>query len=184
MTVSVRRSGPSDRQAVLDLLERARGTGVSAQERTEQGFIQGRWDVIKVAELELGTGIFLAEEDGALAGIVVTSSGSGVVDEGPPRLTMDAVLASGIDTDAAGILFYGPITVAPEFRGRGVSRALLSAVARDLSERYRYAALFVEHSNHRSMTLHRHFGMREQAEFTFQDRTYTAFTFSLAAFAQ
>ncbi|MDT0469065.1 GNAT family N-acetyltransferase [Streptomyces gibsoniae] len=74
--------------------------------------------------------------------------------------------------------------MAPEFHGRGVSRALLSAVARGLSGRYRYAALFVEHSNHRSMTVHRHFGMREQAEFTFQDRTYTAFTFSLSAFAQ
>ncbi|MGW4519286.1 hypothetical protein ACWEO4_47335 [Streptomyces sp. NPDC004393] len=106
MTISVRRSGPSDRQAVLDLLERARGTGLSALERAEQGFIQGRWDAVKVAELELGTGIFLAEEDGALAGFVVTASGSEVVDEGPPRLTMDAVLTSGIDTDAAGILFY------------------------------------------------------------------------------
>lgn len=183
MTAAVRRSRPSDRHAVLDLLGRSRGTGLSAQQRAEQGFIQGRWDAARLAELEHGTGIYLAEQDGDLAGVVITS-GSEVVDDGPPRLTIDAAVAAGIGGDAAGVLFYGPVVVAPEFRGRGIARVLLTAVARSLSDRYRHAALFVERSNERSMAIHRHLGMCERAEFAFEGRSYSVFTFSLDAFAR
>ncbi|MGW4518379.1 hypothetical protein ACWEO4_42210 [Streptomyces sp. NPDC004393] len=74
--------------------------------------------------------------------------------------------------------------MAPEFRGRGVLRALLSAVARGLSGRYRYAALFVEHSNHRSMNRTPALRDAGASRVHVQDRTYTAFTLSLSAFAQ
>ncbi|NKS67293.1 hypothetical protein GS461_18210 [Rhodococcus hoagii] len=44
MTITVRRSGPQDREAILALMAASRGDGLSAEERAERGFVQGRMD--------------------------------------------------------------------------------------------------------------------------------------------
>lgn len=73
MTITVRRSGPDDRPAILALMRAARGEGLSPAERAERGFVQGAMDDQVLTRFQEGTGVFVAEEDGALAGFAMTS---------------------------------------------------------------------------------------------------------------
>jgi predicted GNAT superfamily acetyltransferase len=173
VTMSVRLAGPADRSAVLSLIQSAHEDAVTERVRDEQGFVQGHFDEEMLAKFENGTGIFLAEDRGELAGVALTSDGSDAARyDGPPRLTIDAVA-----TTTSPVLLYGPVVVAPRFRGRGVLRQLLAEIGRRLGEAYPRAALFVEQVNRRSMIVHRGLGMREHAEFTVDGREYTVFVF-------
>ena len=184
MTVTIRKAAAADRARVLALILAEHEDRLPEHVRARQGFLQGRWDESRLAALEDGPGIFLAEEDGELAGLAVTADGCGAgVDEGPPRLT---VAAAG-DTASCGglgpILLYGPVVVAPRFRGRGLVRLLLAEIGLRLGDRFDRAALFVEQSNRTSMAVHRRLGMHEHGEFTFAGRGYTVFIFQPGAYA-
>ncbi|MCC9307182.1 GNAT family N-acetyltransferase [Kitasatospora sp. RB6PN24] len=181
MIMSTRKAVSADRGRVLALIDSARGVGLSAVERAEQGFVQGGFDEHKLASIEATTGIYLAEEDGRLAGAALTSAPS-MLDEGPPRLTVDAALRAGLAPSAERLYLYGPVVVDRAFRGRGVVRSLLRAVDANLSEHFDHGVLFVEQSNEKSLAVHRHLGMREVAEFTLADRRYTVFSYASGTF--
>jgi ribosomal protein S18 acetylase RimI-like enzyme len=180
VTLSTRKALAADRARVLALIDGARGAGLSAAERAEQGFVQGRFDDDKLALMEAGTGIYVVEQDGQIAGAALTAAASSELDEGPPRLTREAAVRAGLASDR--FYLYGPVVVDPSFRGRGVVRRLLQAVDADLGELFDHGVLFVEQSNHKSLAVHRHLGMREVAEFAMADRRYTVFSFASGAF--
>lgn len=178
MTIDVRRSEPGDRVAILRLMETARGDGLSPQERAERGFVQGTMTEAVLARFEAGTGVFLAEEDGRLAGFAMTSDTAAVPD-GPPRRTLEAARAVVGDRR---IFLYGPAAVDPDFQGRGV----LSLLLRNLSERlvggFDLGVAFVEDANRKSLAVHRHYGMSEVPGFSIGERIYHVFTFEPAQF--
>jgi len=177
MTVTVRRSGPADRPAILALMDAARVEGLSAAERAERGFVQGRMDADVLARFEEGPGVFVAEQGGDLAGFAMTSV-PGTVTSGPPRSAVDAL------GDGHGRVFlYGPAAVDPRYQGRGVLTTLLVALSRALRDRYDLGVAFVEEANAKSLAVHRHYGMAEAATFVFDGRDYVVFTFSPAEFA-
>lgn len=177
MTITVRRSGPQDREAILALMAASRGDGLSAEERAERGFVQGRMDEDVLTRFQEGTGVFVAEDDGDLAGFAMTSE-PGAVTSGPPRLAVNAV------GEGHGRLFlYGPAAVDPRFQGRGVLTKLLAALSRALRDRFDLGVAFVEAANAKSLAVHRHYGMAEAATFVFEDRDYFVFTFAPAEFA-
>jgi ribosomal protein S18 acetylase RimI-like enzyme len=180
MVMLTRKAVIADRTEVLALIDGARGEGLSAAERAEQGFVQGRFDEHKLAAMEATTGIYVVEEDGRIAGAALTAAASSLLDEGPPRLTMEAAVRAGLPADRSYL--YGPVVVAPSFRGRGVVRSLLRAVDAHLSDRFDHGVLFVEQSNHKSLAVHRRLGMREVAEFAVADRNYTVFSFASGTF--
>lgn len=177
MTITVRRSGPQDRDAILALMAASRGDGLSAEERAERGFVQGRMDADTLARFEQGTGVFVAEEDGDLAGFAMTSE-PGAVTSGPPRLAVDAV-----GEGRARLFLYGPAAVDPSCQGRGVLTKLLAALSRALRDRFDLGVAFVEAVNAKSLAVHRHYGMTEAATFMFDGRDYVVFTFSPDEFA-
>ncbi|MGW4487313.1 N-acetyltransferase family protein [Amycolatopsis sp. NPDC004368] len=173
MTISVRRSGPADRPAVLALLNGARGLDLSPAERAAQGFVQGSFTEERLGAFDTTTGIYLAEADGDAAGVALTSpSGSGF--GGPPGRTVEVARAAGL-TD--GVFLYGPVTVAPSHRGQGVVRLLLAAVAEHLAD-HTAGVLFVERANEKSLAVHTHLGMTHIGDFTHAEREYAVFSFS------
>ncbi|MEE1784618.1 GNAT family N-acetyltransferase [Streptomyces sp. SP17BM10] len=180
MTLSTRKATAADRATVLALIDAARGDGLSPQERAERGFVQGRFDEDKLAATEATTGVYVAEEDGRIAGAALTAPASPALDEGPPRRTWEAALHAGLAQDR--FYLYGPVVVDPDFRGRGVVRSLLRAVDANLRDRFDHGVLFVEKSNHKSLAVHRHLGMREAAEFTVGERAYAVFVFASGTF--
>ncbi|MDH6676686.1 GNAT superfamily N-acetyltransferase [Rhodococcus sp. LBL1] len=179
MAITVRRSGPRDCASILELMAASRGDGLSAEERAERGFVQGRMDDKVLVRFEEGTGVFVAEEDGDLAGFAMTSEPAAVA-SGPPRLALDALRGSHT---SGGLFLYGPAAVDRRFQGRGVLTLLLTELSRALRGRFDTGVAFVEAANAKSLEVHRHYGMDEVATFVFDGRDYFVFTFSPAEFA-
>ncbi|MFC7339786.1 GNAT family N-acetyltransferase [Saccharopolyspora griseoalba] len=174
MPMSVRLATEEDRPAVLALLRSAHEDAVPEEERGEKGFVQGEWDEEALAAVASGPGIFLAEEKDELAGVVVTA------DDGDAAGLPAAVRRTAESTRRleGPVLLYGPVVVAPKFRGRGAVRFLLSGMALMLGERYPSAALVVEDANQRAIKVHRALGMKKHTRFTLDDRAYTVFVFA------
>lgn len=173
MTIEVSRSSPDDRDSILGLMELARGADLSPEERAQRGFVQGVMDEAALARFEAGTGIFVAREEGHLAGFAMTSSPD-AVQIGPPRLAVDAARAATVDKR---LFMYGPAAVDPKFQGRGVLTSLLRGLSGSLRYEFDLGVAFVEDANRRSLEVHRHYGMVEIPGFTFDSRSYHVFTF-------
>ncbi|RRO16684.1 GNAT family N-acetyltransferase [Saccharopolyspora rhizosphaerae] len=169
--MSVRLATAEDRPAILDLLRSAQEDAVPEGKRAEQGFLPGEWDEEALEACSGGPGIFLAEDKNKLAGVVLTSEGA--ARPGPAQRTEE--LTKSLD---GPVLHWGPVVVAPKYRGKGVVRMLLSGMALMLGERYPSAALYVENTNQRALKVHRALGVKKHTTFTLDDRTYTVFTFA------
>jgi L-amino acid N-acyltransferase YncA len=180
VTVRTRVSGPADRTAILALLAAARGDELSEAERAERGFVQGRMDAALLARFQEGTGVFVAEEDGVLAGFAMTSE-PGTVTAGPPGRTAD--LARQHLGASVSLFLYGPAAVDGRFQGRGILSRLLGELSRALGDRFDRGVAFVETANAKSLAVHRHYGMTELARFVYDGRDYVVLAFAPADFA-
>lgn len=177
----VRRAEKDDRQAILALMDAARGKDLSAAERAERGFVQGTMNEEVITRFLAGTGVFIATEDGELAGFAMTSE-PGAVTAGPAKLTVNAAL-DGEDPATTRLFLYGPAAVDHRFQGRGVLTMLLVALSRELAGRFNRGVAFVEAANAKSVAVHRHYGMTQRVGFRFDGREYLVFTFDPGEFA-
>ncbi|MFI0937233.1 GNAT family N-acetyltransferase [Streptomyces sp. NPDC021020] len=195
MTITVRRSRPEDHAAILALMDKARGTGLSDEERARRGFVQGTMTPDILARFQDGPGIFVAEATeeadaahapgapGELAGFAVTSEPGPLPPEHPATAAVAAVTKAAAGRDLGRLFLYGPVAVDDHFQGRGILTRLLTTLSRALKDDYDLAVAFVETANARSLAVHRHYGMTEAASFETAGRGYVAFTFAPAAFA-
>lgn len=161
-------------------MNNARGDGLSPEERAKRGFVQGRMDESTLAKFEAGPGVFLAHEDGVLAGFAMTSDTS-TFRGGPPKETVDAARAELGDRR---MFMYGPAAVDSRLQGRGVLTSLLTAVSRTLQNRFELGIAFVEDANRKSLAVHRHYGMTEVPGFEFDGRDYHVFAFAPSLFTE
>ncbi|MFI6350172.1 GNAT family N-acetyltransferase [Streptomyces sp. NPDC050560] len=184
MTITVRRSRADDHAAILSLMDKARGVGLSDEERARRGFVQGEMTAALLDRFQAGPGIFVADADGELAGFAITSEPGGLPPGHPAAVAVTAVVEAADGRDLGRLLLYGPVAVDERFQGRGVLTKLLAALATALRDDYELAVAFVELANERSLAVHRHYGMAEAAHFETDDRAYAAFTFPLAAMAR
>lgn len=181
MAIDVRRSGASDRPAILELLTGARGDDLTSAERAEHGFVQGRMDDEMLARFQDGTGVFVAEEASQLTGVAVTFEPEAVA-TGPPKQAADAArTALG---QHSRFFLYGPAAVASGFQQRGVLSALLTTLSRSLTDGFDVGVAFVEAENEKSLAVHRHYGMTELTSFEYNNRDYRVFSFSPGEFAR
>lgn len=178
MTTAVRRSDAADRPTILALMQQLRGVDLSDEERARLGFIQGRMDDDMLAGMQRGTGVFVAEVDGELAGFAVTFTPDMAV-SGPPRQLVET-LAGEPGASLVRRFLYGPAGVDPRFQGHGVLRMLLATIGRELADRFDQGILFVEKANEKSLAVHRHLGMTATGEFSFAGRRYVVLSFDPA----
>lgn len=172
----VRSVEPADYPWVVDLIDRHRGEGMSAQERARRGFVQGHWDVAQLQRLSSGPGFLLAEVDGTRAGALLTSA-PGAARRGPAGRTNElAQQALG----AASFFLYGPVVVDDMFRGQGVLRALADELFARMTGRYDVAVAFIEAVNQASMAVHDRLGFRVFDSFAIGDREYHALSRDVA----
>lgn len=184
MTITVRRSRPEDRPAILSLMDKARGTDLSEEERARRGFVQGNLTDELLERFEAGPGVFVADAAGELAGFAITSEPSWLPPTHPAAAAVAAVTKAADGRDLGRLFLYGPVAVDERFQGRGVLTQLLTTLSRTLQTDFDLAVAFVETANARSLAVHRHYGMTEAARFEANGRTYVAFTFAPAAFVQ
>ncbi|WP_300682964.1 GNAT family N-acetyltransferase [Nocardioides sp.] len=167
-TVRLRPAEPRDESAILDLIDRHRGVGLSARERAERGFVQGEWTPATLAALADGPGIWVAEEAGTLAGVAI-SSAPGTVGTGPAGET-NRVAA---EVFGPGRYFlYGPVVVDEAFRGRGILRGLLTRLLEANVTTYAVAVAFIESTNTLSQTVHARLGWRRIGGFALGERSF------------
>ena len=183
MTITVRRSRPEDHAAILSLMDKARGVGLSDEERARRGFVQGNLTDALLARFQDGPGIFVADAAGEIVGFAITSEPGRLPPRHPAAAALAAVTEAAQGRDLGRVFFYGPVAVDERFQGRGVLTQLLTALSRALKDDYDLAVAFVETTNERSLAVHRHYGMTEAADYAVLGRTYVAFTFSPATFA-
>lgn len=159
----IRTIDPTDYPWLLELIDSNRADRLTAIQRAEEGFVQGRWDKSALQRLSSGPGMLLAEVDGRRAGAAL-SSAPGVVTDGPAGRVND--IARDMFGDK-GYFLYGPVIIDPAFRRRGLLRQLSQA----LLERSRYppAVAFVQQDNTASLAAHTALGWQQVAEFVLED---------------
>lgn len=181
MTLTIRRSDTHDQPAILALMDAARGDGLSTQERSERGFVQGVMTLETIAVLQEGPGIFVAVEDGVLAGFVMSSIPEST--RNVAAKTAVSVAAGELDDPSLRLFLYGPAVVSPDFQGRGILSQLLVRMCTDLASSFDVGVAMVEAVNKKSMAVHSHYGMRRSAPYDVEGRQYFAFSFPTSLFA-
>lgn len=184
MTITVRRSRADDHAAILSLMDQARGDGLTPEERSRRGFVQGTLTPEILARFQDGPGIFVAEAEGEIAGFAITSLPGGLPPLHPATAAVTAVEQAAAGRDLGRLFLYGPVAVAPHFQGRGILTRLLTTLSHTLKPDFDLGVAFVETANARSLAVHRHYAMTESAHFTTNTRTYAAFTFAPSLFAE
>lgn len=176
MTTTVRRASADDYPWIIGLIDSNRGTGLTAQERGNRGFVQGEWSIAVLEDLADGPGIFVAEVDGRLAGFAITSP-AGRITSGPAGRTNDLAAAA---YPQGSFFLYGPVAVDDAARRRGVLRALVERLSAELGARYARAIAFVEGSNAASMAVHTRLGFQEFASFELDGRLFRTLSLSIS----
>lgn len=175
MVAKIRRSQPRDRKAILNLMAEARGDGLTADEKSRQGFVQGDMNEDILKRLEDGPGIFIAEKDGELAGFVMTAEKHQVAHNRP---AIRALAEAEGEAPHLGRFLYGPTVVAKDYQGQGLLSGLLEALCTHLITAFDQGVAFVEMTNKKSLSVHRHYGMTELPVFEIDGRQYIPFVFS------
>lgn len=164
-------------------MEKARGEGLSDEERGRRGFVQGNLTAELLDRFQEGPGVFVADASGELAGFAITSEPGWLPPHHPAAAAVAAVTKAADGRDLGRLFLYGPVAVDERFQGRGVLTQLLTTLSRALADDFDLAVAFVEMTNERSLAVHRHYKMAEAAHFETNGRTYAAFTFSPATLA-
>jgi GNAT superfamily N-acetyltransferase len=175
MATTFRRSQAHDREAILHLMEEARGEGLTNEEKSQQGFVQGPMDQDILARLESGPGIFVAEVNGEMAGFAMSAEKHHIVHNPPAIKAMTEAAATDPHLNQ---FLYGPTAVARAYQGQGILTGLLVAISAHLSANFDQGVAFVETTNRKSLSVHRHYGMTELASFEIAGREYIPFVFS------
>jgi ribosomal protein S18 acetylase RimI-like enzyme len=175
VSATVREAIAADFPWIIDLIDRNRAEALTAEERAAKGFVQGQWDVAVLERLSAGLGIFVAEVDGHPAGVAI-SSAAGAIPSGPAGRTSELAAAA---YPAGTFFLYGPVVVDDAFRRRGVLRALLAHLGRELGGRYVTAIAFVEVTNTASMGAHTRLGFRVFQSFEEGGRSFHAMSLEL-----
>ena len=175
-TMQITLSTAQDRPAMLALFAEAQGSDLSEEERSRTGFVQGRMDETVLARFQADLGVYVARDGSVLAGLwAVSTPAPGM--QGPPAEMIKAVQHALPEMPLATMFMSGPIAVARHYQGQGIMSMLLHRLCEDLRGRYALGVSFVEAANHKSLAVHRHYGMQEVTTFLFAGRQYLVFAF-------
>lgn len=178
MSIACRHAGEADFPA-LAALANANGRGDPAVMARGEGFLTGQFDAGKFALFDLG--IWLAEEQGALAGFVCAASS----DRAAEVPIDEAMLAGCVGATLDGrpllglrLFCYGPVCVAAPWRGRGVLRRLYTHLRHEQAGRFDAGVLFVACDNPHSLAAHEQgLGMSRVSGFSFAGHAYHTLAF-------
>jgi len=167
----------ADAPAMAELFAANHHDALTEQERAEQGFVQGGFDVDSLRRMAEHGGLLVADDDGRIAGLLGLAFPETMPSPPPPAKALlaaqDSLHWQGQPLRAIPWLFYGPVVVAAAYRGKGVGRGLFTAALQASSGQADLMVAFIERANHASWRVHVDgFGMTELGELTVDDRAY------------
>ncbi|MFG2266397.1 GNAT family N-acetyltransferase [Streptomyces sp. NPDC048720] len=167
----------ADAPAAAELFAAHHHDALTEQERARQGFVQGSFDAGTLRAMAEDGSLFVADDDGRLAGLLGLTSPQNTHGAPPPVQALldrqDSLKWQGRPLRSTPFLLYGPVVVAAAYRGKGVARGLFTAALRAASPRAEVMVAFIERANQASWRVHVDgFGMVPLGEFTLGDRVY------------
>ncbi|MFE6599391.1 GNAT family N-acetyltransferase [Streptomyces albidoflavus] len=173
----IRPARPDDAPALTALFAANRHDALTERQRAEQGFVQGSFDEAALRAMAGAGNVLVAEEAGALAGLVCLAAPGDVPDPPPPVAALlaaqDRLEWRGRPLSATRWLLYGPVVVGAGHRGKGVARGLYEAALRSAAPRAEAVVAFVERANEASRKVHVDgFGMAVLGEYEVHGRAY------------
>ncbi|QNV38630.1 GNAT family N-acetyltransferase [Rothia terrae] len=173
---------------IVDILHAAARVDASQEERSSQGFVQGRMGKEGIEQWILadspvrGAVVAHNKMDDSIIGVCFFSPVPTEI-AGPPVVQGIAqAVADSADIDAAKALAYGPLAVRDVFSGRGLAKhmiAFIAGVARDHEKTHIVAS--VEDANQKSLGMHEHLGAERIGSFEREGRPYSVVAFETVA---
>ena len=176
-SLKISRSTEKDNIKILTLLEEAKNSNLTLEERSKQGFIQGEIDATLLAKFQNGLGVYIAKIDDELAGVAFMSK-VGITNEGPIVEAVNTVLNMYKELSAQDIFQYGPVAVNPDFKGKGILTQMLLYICSTVGKDFKKGLAFVDEDNHLSLAIHRRYFEKESTTFLYQKKKYYAFLFN------
>lgn len=161
-----RPASPADFPGILAVLERSQAVRLTPEQRAEQGYVQGSFSAEVLSRFSEGPGLVVAVVEGQVVGVCLSTLT--VPPQGAP-----AELARYGDRrwGLGNWVMYGPVAVDPLFRGRGILRPMLRALA-SLLQDYPVAAGFIDAANLKSLRVHEKLGFVWDGTFAYNRREY------------
>ncbi|MDP9833392.1 MULTISPECIES: GNAT family N-acetyltransferase [Trueperella] len=184
-SITVRPMAEADIDAVAKIYAANARDALSPDERAKQGFVQGRMSPERLRSFTTGGSGFVAtdgEEVFAATVIHAPDAFTGKPSaqrpgESPAARTVELAQAARLDSP----VLYGPSVVAENYRGRGVLRQLVEAVADEAQTKgYSHLLAFMEDENAPSFAAHERLGFLPLGGFRVEDRDYQAVMLPLA----
>ena len=182
-TITVRLMTDADVDATASLYQANARDALSAQQRAQNGFVQGRLGPEALHRAVGDKHAFVAEIDGQLAGATLIhpvdrfAAGPAAEPSSKPQHPAAATVAAAQQAEVEQPVLYGPSVVAAEFRRRGVLQALTQAVFTAAAQSgYRTVVAFMEKENQASVKAHAQLGWQPIGGFTFDGREYDVVT--------
>ncbi|WP_128331079.1 hypothetical protein [Apibacter sp. HY039] len=175
--MKIEKAVQEDIKEILSILDEAKGSDLSEEERKKQGFVQGKINEDLLLKFIKGLGVYIAKSFGEIAGVVLVSKG-GVIKNGPAGELYKSVVDIFPRVNKEQIFLYGPAAIKRSYRGRGILTLLLTHICLTLENDFVLGAAFVEKNNEKSLQIHRHYPMNESGSFIFDEKVYQIFTFN------
>ncbi|MFH8339996.1 GNAT family N-acetyltransferase [Streptomyces sp. AM6-12] len=149
-----RRAVVADAPAMAELFAANHYDALTERQRAEQGFVQGALDTDALRSMAEDGSLLVAYDDGHLAGLLGLASPADIPSPPPPVRALlaaqDTPSWQGRPFRTVPFLLYGPVVVAPAYRGRGVARALFTTALQVGAAQAELLLAFIELSNQAS----------------------------------
>ncbi|AWB81494.1 hypothetical protein C3B44_03270 [Corynebacterium yudongzhengii] len=169
--VSYRRATEADSEALSALLNASHADNLTADERRTAGFVQGDFSPYALRRFLAGPASVVAVApgaDAALLGCALTSTSPATTG---PAAELDRFCAEHL-ADRRWVA-YGPVAVAANQRGRGITRGMLGMVKHLLSQQgFNCAVAFIDERNQHSLAVHEHLGFAREGSFDYGGHRY------------
>lgn len=174
--LNISKSTESEQAEILTLLDSAKGNNLTAEERSKQGFIQGRIDAALLNKFQNGLGVYIAKINQEIVAAALTST-VGITSEGPNVEALNTIFGMYKELAPEDIFLYGPVVVKSDSKGKGLLTKMLLYICSAVGKYFKKGLAFVDEGNQLSLAIHRHYFEKETATFLYRDRKYYAFLF-------
>jgi hypothetical protein len=178
--MTMRTAHESDIEGILKLQSVNLYQNLSELERKE-GFVTTPFTVKQIRALQAQTGVFVAENQGAVAGYAFAGTWD-FFSQWPifpymvsrfPQLEFH-----GVQITASNTFQYGPVCIDRELRGGGVFPQLFETMRSSFSSRFPIGVTFINKANPRSLAAHtRKLNLEIIDEFEFNGNSYCSLGF-------
>ncbi len=155
-SVTIRRAEPRDYPAIIQLQNANTAERLSEEEK-KQGFVVSAMTEETLYEINENLGVLVAEENDQLAGFVCLAMTHPLPEHPIVRAMYDTFFHQKFNNRSLtdyNVFIYGPVLIAPKYRGKGILKSLFNAVKEYTKNDYDLGTAFINDKNPHSLAVH------------------------------